>query len=110
MSPQSLLLLLAEPFSPEMVGQAATLCDEWFAAEPSIPSFTLRAIFSELAGQWDDEQGVPSARFTPFREQLAPSLRQVVNEVVEGAPAKAVNDSLETLVRIFRDCRLAGGY
>ena len=110
MFPQSLRQLLAEPFSPELVGRAAILCDEWFAAKPCITAFTLRAIFAELAGQWDDEQGTPTERVTPFQEHLAPLLVQLVGEAADGVPTKAGRDSLDTLVRVFQECRHAAGY
>ena len=63
-----------------------------------------------LAEGWDNEQGIPSDRVTPFREQLAPLLQAVVSELVQGASGKPVADSLDTLVRTFHGCRIAAGY
>ncbi len=110
MFPQRLLQLLGDPFSPELAGRARILCEEWFATDSTIISFTLRAIFTELAGQWDDEQGIPTERVTPFRERLAPLLVQLASEATGSPPTKALRDSLDTLVRVFQECRQLAGY
>jgi hypothetical protein len=97
-------LLSDDGIVPGNVLRATSLCEEWFRMEPSLPVFVLRAIFRELSqGGWDDPQGIPTAEYLPFRQELLPRLKAVVDFMLaepQGQPTAALAD----LVRTFRDC------
>ncbi len=101
---EQLRSLLSEGgIAPDNVQRLAALCDEWFNAEPGLETFVFRSIFRELALEWDDPQGIPTARHTPFKEALLPQLRKVANLT----PAKDQRElvaSLESLAKSFHDC------
>lgn len=99
MHASKLMLLLAESgFTPLTTRQAANVADDWFVAEPNSRTFAVRAILRELAGEWDDEQGIETALHAPFAEVLLPELRRQL-----AAPSV----ELDQLVRAFHSCLVA---
>jgi hypothetical protein len=109
MFPDRLRQLLAETglgLAPENVRALASLCDEWFAAEPICAVFTLRALFHELVDLLDGDQGVRTEYLAPFVERLLPRLRQVAS-ILPCSDSKPLVDALNCLVQAFQECRVA---
>ena len=62
MSAASLRAILAKgAMVSDNLRDAAALCDQWYAAEPSLATFVLRGVFADLTARgWDAQQGAPS--------------------------------------------------
>lgn len=104
MFPNQFTSLLDEGgITPGNIPRLATLLEEWYAASPSVTPFVLRAIFRELADEWDDPQGVPTERYLPFQSVLLPQLRRLATLLVSGnyEPLPA---ALDETVRVFHAC------
>ena len=66
---------------------AITLCDDWYAAEPSLATFVLRSIFRDLQlREWDNQQGIPTSEYDPFRNGVLPHLLQIA-DILSATPA-----------------------
>ena len=96
-------LLSENHISPDNVQRLAPICEAWFEAEPGLTPFVFRSIFRELAWEWDDTQGIPTAWYAPFKERLLPLLRRVAN-LTPAKDQKELVASLEELTKTFRDC------
>jgi hypothetical protein len=79
------------------------LCDDWYAAEPSLATFVLRSIFRDLERRgWDDQQGVSTAVYDPFKNGVVPRLMQIA-DILIATPAAEPIDELDDLVVAYRD-------
>jgi hypothetical protein len=102
------LLLTKGAVVGDRVRRAVSLCDAWFAAEPSLTTFVLRSIFRDLSGaEWDAPQGVETSKYKPFEDGVLPRLKQVVN-ILSTNPGAEPTADLDELVRAYRDFCLAG--
>lgn len=104
MSAHQLRLLLA---SGDMVADtlrdAVALCDAWYAAEPSLSTFTLRSLFQDLAQRgWTDQQGAPQDQYAPFQSAVVPHLVQIA-DTLSATPAAEPIDVLDALVVAYRE-------
>ena len=107
MYPTRFMQLLAEgKITPGNIRPLGELCNEWFAAEPSLLTFVLRSIFSELFADWDDQQGIPTALYSTFEQRLLPELRAIA-PLAGSAHHAQLHESLERLVVAFHACRQA---
>jgi hypothetical protein len=83
--------------------KASTLCDEWYAAEPSLATFVLRGTFRDLIARgWDDAQGVPTAHYRLFKDGVFPHLSAIVDTLAATPSAEPI-DELDALVVAYRD-------
>jgi hypothetical protein len=82
---------------------AATLCRDWYFAEPSPTTFVLRGIFEDLVSRgWDDPQGVPTATYTPFSNGVLPHLIAVADALVASPAAEPITE-VDALTVAYRD-------
>jgi hypothetical protein len=86
------------------VGHLDVLCHDWFMAEPSLTTFTLRAIFHDLFHRWDDSQAVETASHLPFKARLLPGLLRVTDMLALNKGEQELLPALAGLVKSFRDC------
>jgi hypothetical protein len=83
--------------------KAASVCAEWYAAEPSLATFVLRGIFQDLIARgWDDPQGVPTAHYKLFKDGVLPHLTRVVDTLAATPSAEPIDD-LDALVVAYRN-------
>jgi hypothetical protein len=107
MYPSDLLQLLDKGgVSPDNVAKASELCGRWFAAEPALPSFVFRAIFTDLTARWPDPQGLRTEHWEPFDKKLLPELKRVAG-LVANQPNVPPAGALESLVRVLQTCETA---
>ncbi len=68
MIPAKLKALLASGnLTGNRLADATRLCHDWYMAEPSVVTFTLCSLFTDLMARgWDDGQGVSSAQYCAF--------------------------------------------
>jgi hypothetical protein len=100
---QFMQLLGEGGIAPVNVARLDQLLERWYAAEPSLPTFVLRAVFRELSGEWDDPQGLPAAMHDPFEQRFLPALRRVA-PLMGGGNRDQLNTALEDVVRAFHAC------
>ena len=82
---------------------AVALCDDWYTAEPSLATFALRSLFRDLEWRgWDDQQGVTTAVYDPFKNGVLPHLLHVA-DILFATPAAEPTSELDTLVVAYRD-------
>ena len=87
----------------DKLDKAASLCDEWYVAEPSLATFVLRGIFRDLIARgWDDPQGVPAAHYKPFRDGVLPHLSGIVDALVATPSAEPIGE-LDVMIVAHRD-------
>jgi hypothetical protein len=67
-------LLSKDGIELDNVPRLAALCKDWFMAEPSVTTCTLHFLFQELAGAWDDAQGIPAAEHESSSSGCCPAL------------------------------------
>lgn len=97
------LLLVKGALISTNLQDAALLCDNWYAAEPSLMTFILRSIFRDLVLRgWDDPQGVPTAHYQTFQSLVLPHLNSVVG-VLAATPSAEPISELDALVVAYRD-------
>ena len=85
---------------------AIVLCDDWYAAEPSLTTFVLRSIFRDLQLRgWDNQQGVPTAEYDPFQNGVLPHLVQIA-DILSATPAAEPVNELDALIVAYRDSLL----
>jgi hypothetical protein len=83
--------------------KAAQLCDDWYMAEPSLVTFTLRSLFHDLKGRrWDDGQGIPATQYAPFQAGVVPILKRIA-EILDATPAAEPITELDDLAVAYRD-------
>ena len=83
------------------------LCDDWYAAEPSLTTFVLRSIFRDLQLRgWDSQQGIPTAVYDPFQNGVLPHLLQIA-DILSATPAAEPVNELDALIVAYRDSLLA---
>ena len=86
--------------TPSDVKQLASVCGDWFAANPTPATLSLHAILGGLARDWDDPQGVPTNEYQIFKQGLLSDL-----QTVGTAPTVAQLDAaVASLVVAYRDC------
>jgi hypothetical protein len=93
-------LLADGGISPENVQQLAQISEEWFKSEPILTSFVLRAVFKEVATDWDEEQGIPTAVYDAVKAALLPELKRLCNQLANSTAAQSAAD-LDGLVTAF---------
>jgi hypothetical protein len=80
-----------------------TVCDDWYAAEPSLTTFVLRSIFRDLQFRgWDNQQGIPTAVYDPFQKGVLPHLLQIA-DILSAMPAAEPVNELDALIVAYRD-------
>lgn len=73
------------------------LCEEWYAAEPSIVTFVLLSLFHHLERRgWDNRQGVATAQYDPFKNMVLPHLIAIADLLIK-APLQHLPPNLTTL-------------
>src|SRR3989442_780219 len=82
------------------------LCDDWYAAEPSLTTFVLGSIFRDLQlRDWDNQQGVATSLYDPFQNLVLPRLLQIA-DILSATPAAEPLSELDELVVAYRDSLL----
>ncbi len=78
------------------------LCEEWYAAEPSIVTFVLLSLFHHLERRgWDNRQGVATAQYDPFKNMVLPHLIAIADLLIK-APAATPTAELDDLVIAYQ--------
>ena len=96
-------LLVKGSMVSDNLRDAIALCDAWYAAEPSLATFILCSIFRDLERRgWDDQQGMSSAVYDPFKNGVLPLLFQVA-DILAATPAAEPINELDDLVVAYRD-------
>jgi hypothetical protein len=81
---------------------ALALCEGWYAAEPSLTTFTLLSLSAHLAGRgWSGDQGAPQAEDLPFENIAQPHLRTVVG-ILAATPAATPIAELDALTVAYQ--------
>jgi hypothetical protein len=98
-------LLADGGITPGNVRRLSELSEKWFMDEASLTAYVLRSIFRELLRdrEWDDSQGIPTAEYTAFKENLLPQLVKLSTSIPTGTQERPIA-ALTDLVRAFRDC------
>ena len=79
------------------------LCDDWYAAEPSLTTFVLRSLFRDLQCRgWDNQQGIPTAVYDPFKNGVLPHLLKIA-DILSATPAAEPVNEVDALVVAYRD-------
>ncbi len=104
MTPAKLKTLLASGnLTGSRLADAARLCHDWYMAEPSVVTFTICSLITDLMARgWDDGQGVSSAQYAPFQAAVLPALQRVVH-ILAVTPAAEPIAELDVLVIAYRD-------
>lgn len=104
MPPAKLKALLASGcLTGDKLTDAARLCHDWYTAEPSLVTFTLRGLFRDLEARgWDDGQGVPAAQYAPFQAVVLPILKQIA-DIMSATPAAEPLAELDALTVAYRN-------
>jgi hypothetical protein len=97
------LLLAKGSIVSDNLRDAVSLCETWYRAEPSLATFTLYAIFSDLAARgWADQQGAPTASYQLFQAGVLPHLATIAS-ILSATPAAEPITDLDVLVVAYRD-------
>ena len=79
-----------------------TLCEEWYAAEPSLNTFVLLSLFQDLERRgWDDPQGILAAKYAPFQNMVLPHLIKIADLLIN-TPAATPATELDDLAIAYR--------
>jgi hypothetical protein len=96
-------LLGKGPMVSDTLRDTITHCDGWYAAEPSLATFALLSLFRDLERRgWDDKQGVPAAKYDPFKNMVLPHLLRIA-DILSAAPSAEPIDELDELAVAYRD-------
>jgi hypothetical protein len=107
MHAERLKSLLAEGgIAPARLPELAEHCDHWFMEDPGVATYVLWRMFDGLRRTWDDEQGVPTAEYSPFKERLLAALFMVAEQLA-GNQHLQIAATLDELVKTYRECRIA---
>jgi hypothetical protein len=96
-------LLGKGPLVADNLRDALAICDDWYAAEPSLATFVIRSLVRDLERRgWDDQQGVPAVQYAPFKSTVEPQLIGIV-DILAVTPAAEPITELDALVVAYRD-------
>jgi hypothetical protein len=77
-------------------------CAEWYAAEPNLATFVLLSLFQDLERRgWDNQQGVATAQYDPFKNMVLPHLIKIADLLIK-TPAATPAAELDDLAMAYR--------
>ena len=78
------------------------LCEEWYSAQPSLVTFVLLSLFRDLKHRgWDNQQGVASAEYDPFKKMVLPHLIAIADLIIK-TPAATPFTELDDLAIAYQ--------